>query len=814
VRRLNQTGEIMSTRSSERSASEASSSPSSSSSTSASASAHSLSSIDGECLYQLACVETFLPLAKDVSAEDEPTASLHPVVNIDYSPNFKFIYGLYRALRGHVEYVDAVARRCRGDHTCQIIRALRTSPARWLLLLGFALRQCTSNYTVWKDRRDVIMSPEVLRHATRDQLPALDLPEIALSSKEEDTAKKEKALTELKESQKKIQLVAQHWLPGNADLLWDPVDDSWAAPGTCAAHSTTLSPWRAVHWELNAIGCFTRLYHKNFQVWHHRKELLSYALQHTTATPPARHADPSAEGEEPTTAATAAAEDNGTLLLLESEDTFTRYLQQHHGLRFADVDERETVKTVLCDTDSKNYHAWLHLSWYLHAMPFLLKPPSWATLKVFAKTVRSTPFYSADGTPAAQQTPEFRVHPEWAHVAPFTDSSTAETQPASRHPTLPPSPLTTEMDFTAQLIQQDCLNNSAWCHRYSLFKEDLMRRLWQQQVLSCSDDNCNRTSASSNGLEFKEVVYALCMVEADFALQWLHVDPTNESAYTHARSIAVLYHTIMVRDSLLRAADADTLKSDRTNGEEARCVLEGGVFLRYLRDAPLCPPVAAASLDLCTNAEDGSVSPAVPAHEMLLHRMQHPRFAWSDYNNSFAVLRHVQRVLHTSIRQRVAELERQVAHVLRAAVSAGPSSSDAAGHKVMVLKTLYERSSQYMLDNFHQVLTAQYLACQAMLEEMWVLYLSDAQRRAVRQARPPEAYREGIKPEWVSCLPWENEAITQSAKRVDEVVVCFLDYEAAALELAKRLTVQDPIRYKYWKHEAMNTMQRGYGTAL
>ena len=37
---------------------------------------------------------------------------------------------------------------------------------------------------------------------------------------------------------------------------------------------------------------------------------------------------------------------------------------------------------------------------------------------------------------------------------------------------------------------------------------------------------------------------------ANLALQWLYVDPTNESAYTHARSIAILFHTLMVRMAL------------------------------------------------------------------------------------------------------------------------------------------------------------------------------------------------------------------------------------------------------------------------
>ncbi|KPA80582.1 putative protein farnesyltransferase alpha subunit [Leptomonas pyrrhocoris] len=775
-------------------------------------SAHSLSSIDGDHLYQLACVETFLPLSKDVTPEEETTTSLHPVAHIDYSPNFKFIYGLYRALRSRVEYAEAVAQQRRGDHAGPIIRALHTSPARWLLLLGFTLRQCTSNYTVWKDRRDVIMSPDVLRRATRDRLPAQALPEVLLSSSDTTAgaAVKATALAEMKESTKKIELVAQNWLPGASDLFWN--SDATAAAVDDALPTMPLSPWRAVRWELNAVGCFTRFYHKNFQVWHHRRELLCYALQQsTTGSPPAAHVEPNESS------AAAAALKQSVQSLLESEEVFSAYLERHHGLRFADVDERATIKAVLGEEDSKNYHAWLHLSWYLHALPFLLHPPNWAALTAF--------------TAAAQRPWTFRVHPAWAFAS---SADSASALPASRRPTLPPSSLTNEMDFTAQLLHRDCLNNSAWCHRYSLFKEDLLRRLWQEQQRPCFE--CGGGGSGGDGdsnthvseAEFRDVVHTLCMVEVDFALQWLYVDPTNESAYTHARSIATLFHTVAVRLAVLRGAKENaegTGASVRGSTEDTPAAQE---LLRYLRDGPLCTPVAAAAADLGAQAGDDPVDTATtaPACDAVFRCMRHPRLAWSDYHDSFSVLRHVQRVLQTSIRQRVTELEGQSARVLRAAATTGggsssssPSPASATSQKVALLTTLYERSSQYMLDNFHQVSTAQYLLCQAVLEEMWGLYLSAGQRCVVHQRRPPEAYREGIKSQWISCLPWESGEVTTEGDDKDEqesdrAVACFLWYEAAALDLAKRLSVEDPIRFKYWKFEAMNTMQRGYRVVL
>lgn len=764
----------------------------SASASSSSASAHSLASLDGECVYQLACVETFLPLSKDITPVNEPTVSAHPVARIDYSPNFRFIYGLYRALRNCIEFTDAAAQQRVSGPSLPVIRAMHTSPARWLLLLGFALRQCTSNYTVWKDRRDVIMSPHVLRCCTRDALPPVALPSVLLSTDAADAAAKAKAVAEVKESSRKIEVVAEHWLPGPSDLY---VGDDGAA--RASATSAVVSPWRAVRWELEAVGCFTRLYHKNFQVWHHRRELLSYALQHTIQPAPAVHADHNSTSIPDRTPD--AADDQCAAGVLSSEERFSAYLTEHHGLTFADVDEREIVRSVLCDVDSKNYHAWLHFTWYLHSLPFLLEPPSWTALKTFA-----------DALAREQQSWAFRVHPDWAFV---TSSGDASATPVSLRSTLPPSPLTVEVDFTARLIHDDCLNNSAWCHRYSLFKQDLLRRLWRTQTQP------HTFAAGGVDLrEFHHVLYALCMVEADFALQWLHVDPTNESASTHARSVALLYHTLRLRMVLWKGTIGDAQQGPSADAHRVR---------QHLRDASLHLPVAAASLDLCADAEEGTVASASPTRDAVLSCMQRGQhhLLWSDYWESFSVLRHVQRVQHTSIRQRVAELEGQAARVLRAAaVVAATTATGApvAAAKMTLLSTLYERSSQYMLDNFHHVDTAQYLCCQAVLEEMWLVYFTPAQREAVRQARPPTAYCSGLQSEWMVPPPWvegeeeeQEEDEARGKEYSDEAVVAFfLRCEATALYLAKRLSVLDPIRFKYWKFEAMTTMQRGYGTAL
>ncbi|AYU80700.1 protein farnesyltransferase alpha subunit, putative [Leishmania donovani] len=747
------------------------SSPSSVSSWTAASSDCSQDPEDGERLYELACVETFMPLAADVTPADESLGASpeHPVAKINYPPNFSFIYGVYRALRGQLEYTPTLppcGERCGGGELPPVIHVIRTSAARWFLLLAFALRQCTSNYTVWKDRRDVLMSPAVLEQATRDALPELPIPAAILSCTASE-ADKQEALREMDEKQTKLRLTSQHWLPARADIAWEG----------------RLSPWRAVRWELTTVGCFTRLYHKNFQVWHHRKELLAYALQqspsHVRCGVDAAATDEKLEQQ---------VEDSSPFVpLLASEATFNDYLRRHDGLDFAAVDERPTLRAVLCNEDGKNYHAWLHLSWYLHAFSFLLTPPSRKALDEHAMVATAA---------AADQALRFTPRPDW-----ITTSEGAA--PPALRPTLPPSPLTEELQFTAQLICQDCRNNSAWCHRFALFREALLRPLWRQV---CSEACTSSVGAPTNSENWPGTLRDICAVELNYSLQWLYVDPTNEAAYAHARSVALLFHTLLMRWHVWAAEHAS-----RDGSEELQ---------RYLTDAPLLTPVALANSETCADADTGTVSPSTPLVDLLRDRQRCVR--WDAYVESFALMRHMQRVLHTVVRLRVTELEAQTARVLRLAAANNTRSSSRQAPKseaIAELKILYESSSQYMLDNFHQVDTAQYLACQAMLEEMWLTYMNAAQRRGVQQLRPSEAYREGLQPEWLKPCPWDEPKTSamdagKQEDRQDAVVLDFLAYEAAALSKAKQLTVADPIRLKYWKHEVLNVMYRGYGMSV
>ncbi|KAK7200286.1 protein farnesyltransferase alpha subunit [Novymonas esmeraldas] len=723
-----------------------------SSSATSTSSAGSQGDEDGDWLYRLACVETIVPLVTDVTPAAESDAPLpdHPVAAINYSANFKFIYGVYRALRGRLVYAPAVGdrRAHAGGPTPPppppVIHAIHTSAARWLLLLAFALRQCTSNYTVWKDRRDILMSPAVVAQATRDALPALSVPADLLSGDADKLASPQGVQSQ--EKQRKLTRVAQHWLPAREDVMW----------------KGQPSPWRAVRWELLAIGCFTRLYHKNFQVWHHRRELLTYALQQSPTHVPC-----------PSEGATAAVPQTP---LLASEAAFSDYLHRQHGLDFAAVDERPTLRAVLCDGDSKNYHAWLHLSWYLHAFSFLVAPPAWTELAEYAAGVTAT---------LAEGEVHFTPHPSW--IQPSESTST----PAALSPTLPPSPFTEELQFTAQLIHQDWLNNSAWCHRLFLFRENLLRCLWRR---SCAGTD----GPTAPGEDWQRVVRVLCAVELDYTLQWLYIDPSNEAAHTHARSVALLYHTLVTRRHVSAA-------------EETRA--DGSVDLRrYLAEAPLLPPVAAANAEMCTNADDGTVSPATPVLDRLLRTRQRC-IPWHVCQESFSLLLHVQRVLHTAIAPRVSELEEQAARIIRAVTARNTAGTAATPHGRDKLQSLYERGSQYMLDNLHQVDAALYLASHAKLEAMWLTYMTASQRSEVHQRRPSRSYGAGLRAEWLERCPWSAQA-TESDDAAAAAVIDFLAHEAAALGKAKQLTIADPIRLKYWKHEALTTLCRGYEAPL
>ncbi|EPY28502.1 protein farnesyltransferase/geranylgeranyltransferase type-1 subunit alpha [Strigomonas culicis] len=354
--------------------------------------------------------ETYLT---DVTPLPEPNVERFPVMPIGFTASFDTVYGAYRALRGDMNQLLATSTR--GS------RAAPAPPgalARWLLVLAFALRQCMSHFTAWHDRRDLVLRPLALQHATREELRRLPSVPIAATQNEDQRALLQQIVTSWLPSTEDLEL------PSNIPCAEGAVSGSLAEAGQDGAAPCRVSLWRAVRWELRTTQCIGLLYHKNFQVWHHRKDLLSRAL----STLPAD-----------VRAAVAA-----------SEAACNDYFERHHAVSFTDLDERLITARVFTEWDAKNYHVWLHRAWFINAFPFLVEGPRWA---------------------------------EWCAAqaaSPQQQQGAASDFHAAPADSLPACPLKSEVDFTGSLIEQDWWNNSAWCHRHNLFEQHVAAA-WLQQ---------------------------------------------------------------------------------------------------------------------------------------------------------------------------------------------------------------------------------------------------------------------------------------------------------------------------------------------
>ncbi|KAH9598817.1 Protein prenyltransferase [Trypanosoma melophagium] len=447
-------------------------------------------------LLMLSHVETIQDLLKGVEITEEPSFAIlrtnEPTVETRSSNK---VLGLYRTMSG-------------------IFSGIRSpSSPKWFLLTAFILHGIPMHYSVWKERRDIILEPTRLWNSTQD----------ILISEEES---KNHILPD------NLIKVVNEWLPSRKEL---------------ESTNGILSNWRGVRWELDAVKCFNLKYQKNFQVWHHRRELLETAL---------KQIEPSL-----------------SLTVLASMDNFNQFLRTQHKMEFSDIDERIICGMAL-EMDSKNYHVWLHRSWFIHAFSFLVSLPSWEQLM--------KPFGFIKNTNNTDKNifKKFVVEKEWKNL--------------SLIPTVPSCALNEELLYTAALIRYDCLNNSAWCHRFSLFSHDLIYTLMQ-------------TSSSISMDNLKEVLYCLCGEELHYTLQWCVYNPSNESSFVHARAVAVLYQATLLRLYLNN-------KSSETG-------------YNYLSEEG--PIIASKNL---------------PSHYLSLKE----RIPWEDYLNSFSLLQQ-----HLSVLQEV-----------------------------------------------------------------------------------------------------------------------------------------------------------------
>lgn len=413
-------------------------------------------------------IDVIYRLFNDVPSAPQPNVEPIPVVQIQYSKDFAYIMGLYLSM------VRNLASRPTASNSSSM--AVVSAPStRWLMLLGVVLVKCPSHYTAWKQRRDVVMNHQHMYQLCCSDVYA-EQPHAVAPSELLDV--EEEALT--------------FWTPARSDI-----GGFVSLPSSSSSSASQMPPaslWKCVLWELlTTAKCFVRDFHKNFQLWHHRKELIMCALEQT----PAEH--------------------------LASVGAFNQYLaathpQDQRTLTFADFDERTVCDVVLLDEDSKNYHVWSHRAWFLMSFPFMATPLSF---QVLVDSVLGE--HSADG---------FAACIDVNHFVPLAlselkwNTGAAEVLP-SPNDVSESSLFLEELHYTARRIGEDWFNNSAWCHRFTVFKKYLAEPLLAGE---CDSEVLRRA-----------VFYKLCVLELHYALRWAVVEPCNECPFVYAKGVADLW---------------------------------------------------------------------------------------------------------------------------------------------------------------------------------------------------------------------------------------------------------------------------------
>ena len=381
----------------------------------------------------------------------EPNTAPVPVVQIQYTAAFRQVMGLYRHL---------------GSVTLEV-----ASP-RWLLLLAFVLRKCPAHYSAWKHRRDVVLNPHCMTSCAQELYL---VPSTGRSWASEDLPDIERR-------------TVARWCPPLA---------------------ATRSRWQAVRWELQATKFFALTNPKNFQVWHHRQELVTAAVQHTADQ---KHQ----ETDEP--------------------------------IPYSELAEELRLCThVHLNDDSKNYHVWSHRAWFIALFsPIALR---WPVSQASAVSPLGTAVALGDGLPMSAQllgqsedilrTESCEVHLhrllELRDVADAVRVFTIGDRTIRVDSTDECQGLLSELRTTADFIAADHFNNSAWSHRFMLLRDHLLSPLVSSAKL--------------------DVAVHVVVGELRFALLWARVCPCNESPLVYASSISELLAQSLRREAGKLGAD-------------------------------------------------------------------------------------------------------------------------------------------------------------------------------------------------------------------------------------------------------------------
>lgn len=429
-------------------------------------------------------LDEFVLLISDLPYTPEP--NVHPpVVKIRYSDNFDKVLSVYRAM--------VTIRNANGGSLLSPVFRRNAGLSRWLLTLGYVLTRCPAHYTVWKERRDLMFplsstkTTELeIQHDNNVAPPLLSdcCRESFISPNNNSNQEFASLAPDLKE-------ILSYWTPSIDELV---------------SSSGIVSVWRCVAWELKLVAqSFAKDFHKNFQLWHHRRELIERAL---LTVPQESRA---------------------------SVGALTSFLQREHheSLTFSTFDERIIAQYILKEVDSKNYHVWSHYMNMLLVFPFLLCP--------FPQNALHEAVGEAMGSEVSTTLNNDVYRRFWRNDKTFTSRNVGvlqvrqvkdvfQTDALRTHPvTLSGSAICSEMAFTAQLINEDWFNNSAWSHRFAIFQRHCLRDSFLDSILNGSDD------------EVLATIRNLCVSEMVYALGWALAEPCNECPFVYLKGVADQY---------------------------------------------------------------------------------------------------------------------------------------------------------------------------------------------------------------------------------------------------------------------------------
>ena len=287
------------------------------------------------------------------------------------------------------------------------------------------------------------------------------------------------------------------------------------------------SPWHAARWELRQSAAIARKSHKNFQIWHHRKELIAFAMR-------------------------ASADDNNTFT---SEDSvlFADSAAAASPVAFADIDDRVLCDAVLLQQDSKNYHVWQHRAWFISAFNFLHRVDlrdlhasclldSAAAVDAaldpsFFKLTPSSLFGGGDVLSLYHATLDnCRRMPRGMHF--FSSSASA---PSS-------SPLQKEIDYASILVTEDVFNNSAWSYRMHLVEQYVLPAFAEAERNEEKEGEKDDESANeglAHGSAWARRFVALVLEELSYALTQACREVCNECPFVYAKGICDLYARVV-----------------------------------------------------------------------------------------------------------------------------------------------------------------------------------------------------------------------------------------------------------------------------